>query len=219
MKEALDESHRWYKETLAKKTLKALAENNISGCYVETAEDARNKVMSLIPSGSKVGYGGSLTLDQIGIKEILRKGDYNFIDFQRPGINDDDKNRLCRECLLADIFLMSSNALTIEGQLVNIDGTGNRVAALIFGPSKVIVVAGVNKIVPDVDAAIHRIRNYITPIHARRRDKQLPCAKTGNCVDCHAPDRSCSALVIIEHQKLKYKERIMVIIVGQELGL
>lgn len=219
MKDALTESRKWYKETLAKKTLVSLEKNNISGCYVETAEKAREEVMRQIPAGSTVGYGGSLTLDQLGVKDILRQGDYEFLDRQNPNLSENEINILRRESLFADVFLMSTNALTAEGQLVNIDGIGNRVAALIYGPARVMVVAGINKIVPDLEAAISRIKNSVAPIHAKRRDKKLPCAKTGHCVDCHAPERFCNALVIIEHQYLKNKERINVMIVGEELGL
>jgi len=219
MNKALNESLIWHKKMLAQKTIKSLEKNNIGGCYVETLKDARNKLVDLIPKGSKVGYGGSLTLDQIGIKKILREGDYHLLDREVPGITQDELYEVYRESLLADVFLMSTNAVTMEGQLVNMDGEGNRVSALIFGPKKVIILAGINKIVPDVEAAIYRIKNYITPIHARRRGKPLPCGKTGFCVNCHADVRSCSALTIIEHQKLKNKERITVIIVGEELGL
>lgn len=219
MIDALAESHKWYKKIHVQDTLKSLEKNNISGLYVETAQDACNSVLDLIPAGSKVGYGGSLTLDQIGIKEILRKGNYDFIDREPAEIDENVQHKLRRESLLSDVFLMSTNAITMEGHLVNMDGTGNRSAALIFGPSKVIVIAGVNKIVPDKEAAINRIKNYVAPIHARRRNRLLPCAKTGKCMNCHASDRFCNALVTIEHQYFKNKGRITVIIVGKELGL
>ena len=124
---------------------------------------------------------------------------------------------LRKESLLSDVFLSSTNALTMDGKLVNIDGLGNRVAALIFGPKKVIVVAGINKIVPDVEAALDRIKNYVTPIHGKRRDRAIPCAKTGKCVDCHVPLRSCNAVVTIEGQR--HMDRMTVIIFGEELGL
>ena len=219
MNNALNESRKWYQEKLVEKTIQSLEKNNISAGYVETAEDARNKLISLIPADSTVGYGGSLTLNQIGVKQILRNGNYTYIDRHLPEVDENEFNKLRRESLLADVFLMSTNALTMEGQLVNIDGSGNRVAALIYGPSKVIVVAGINKIVPDLEAAIDRIKNHVAPIHARRRSRPVPCAKTGHCVDCHTPARFCNALVVIEHQYLKNKERITVVIVGQELGI
>ena len=219
MNDATTESIEWFKETLAGKVIESLEKNNLCGLYARTEEEALEKVLSLIPAGSTVGHGGSLTLEQIGAIEALRKGNYNFIHRRKPDISAEEQHRLRKESLFADVFLMSTNALTMDGKLVNIDGIGNRIAALIFGPSKVIIVAGINKIVPDVDEALHRIKNYVTPIHTRRRGKQLPCAKTGNCVDCHAPTRSCNAVVTIEHQYRKDKDRITVIIVGKELGL
>jgi hypothetical protein len=219
MKDTLGESYRWYKERLAEETIESLDRNNISACYVDTVEAARSKVISLLPQGSKVGYGGSHTLEQLGIMEVLRNGSYDFIDRMITGITEIDKYRLRRESLLTDVFLMSTNALTIGGQLVNIDGSGNRTAALIFGPSKVIIVAGINKIVPNIEAAIYRIKNYVAPIHAKRRDRQLPCAKEGKCVNCHAPKRFCNSLVITEHQYYANKGRLTVVIVGKELGL
>jgi len=219
MNDSLAESYRWYKEKLARETIESLAKNNIGACYVDTAEDACRKVISLIPPGSKVGYGGSLTLQQLGVMAVLRDGNYDFIDRKIPEITEIDNHRLRRESLLADIFLMSTNALTLNGQLVNMDGVGNRTAALIFGPAKVIVIAGINKIVPNVEAAIERIKNYVAPIHAKRNDRRLPCAEQAKCVNCHAPKRFCNSLVITEHQYLENKERLMVVIVGEELGL
>ena len=219
MKDSFVESHVRHRENRIAKTLQSLEKNNIRSCYVENAADACRKAISLIPKGAKVGYGGSLTLDQIGIKEILRKGDYNLLDRHLPGVTETEDIRLRKESLLSDVFLTSTNALTEQGQLVNIDGTGNRVAALIYGPAKVIVIAGFNKIVPDVETAVHRVKNYAAPSLARKRNRLLPCAKTGKCVNCHSDERFCYALAIIEHQKLKYMERITVIIVGEELGL
>jgi len=211
------ETKDWYQETLVLKVIDSLERNNMRGLYVNTKEETLEKVLSLIPEGSKVGYGGSLSLDQIGVKDILRTGNYRFIDRQKPGLSEDEVTELRKESLLSDVFLTSTNALTVDGKLVNIDGYGNRVAAIIFGPPKVIVIAGINKIVPDVDAAMQRIRNYTAPIHAKRRDRPLPCAKTGTCVDCRTPERSCNAVAIIEHQR--HKDRITVIIVREELGL
>ena len=219
MKQKLVESKKWFNSKLAEKGVRALKQNNIDALIVENENDACQKIINLIPAGSKIGYGRSLTLEQIGIKKILSNGGYNFIDFLKPGLSEIEKERLCKKSLLADVFLMSTNALSLDGHLVNIDGRGNRVAALIYGPSRVIIVAGINKIVADDQTAINRIKNYVAPIHARRRNKHVPCATVGECVNCHAHDRSCNALVIIEHQYFKYKDRIKVIIVKKELGL
>lgn len=211
------ETREWYEETLAHSVIQSLEKNHITGFYVKSKEEALEKVRSLIPEGSKVGYGGSLTLDQIGIKNLLRAGNYRLIDHAKAGISEEEMDTLQKESLSADVFLSSTNALTRDGKLVNIDGNGNRVAALIFGPKKVIIVAGINKIVPDVEAAIDRIKNYVAPIHGRRRNRPIPCAKTGKCIDCRVPLRSCNAVVTIENQR--QTDRMTVIIVGEELGL
>ncbi len=215
--ERASESIEWYKEVLASKVISSLEKNNMTGIYVKTREEALRKALSLIPEGSRVGYGGSLTLEQIGVIDVLRKGNFHLYDRGKPKLSEDEIERLRKESLLADVFLMSTNALTIDGKLVNIDGYGNRVAALSYGPSKVIIVTGVNKIVPDQESAIRRIKDYVAPIHARRRNRPLPCAKTGNCVDCRATLRSCNILTVIEHQR--QKDRITVIICGEKLGL
>jgi len=211
------EARQWYAETLARRAIEALEKNNMTGFYASTQEAALKKALSLIPKGSKVGYGGSHTLDQIGIKEALRAGDCHLIDRNQPGIDDEQMDKLRRESLTADVFLMSTNALTLDGKLVNIDGYGNRLAAMIFGPPKVIIIAGTNKIVCDVEAGIRRIKDYVSPIHAKRRQRPLPCATTGYCVDCRAPERACNSLVITEGQR--QKDRITVIIVGEDLGI
>jgi len=214
----ITEIKEWYKETLAHKVIDSLEKNNIPAFYVKTKEEAREKILSLIPMGSKVGFGGSVSLNQIGVKDALRTGNYHLIDRDKPGLTEEEINELRKESLLADVFLTSTNALTIDGKLVNIDGVGNRVAALVFGPSKVIIVAGINKIVPDLEAAMWRIKNYAAPMNARRLERLLPCAQTGKCVDCRAPTRFCNAVVTIEHQ-YQNDNRIIVIIVGEELGL
>ncbi len=219
MNDNFEVSRKWHKELIARKTIQSLENNNIAALYAETADDACLQVLHRIPEGSKVGYGGSLTLDQLGLKETIRKGKYNLLYRQLYGMSEDEQDKVRRESLFSDVFLMSTNALTMEGHLVNIDGIGNRVAALIFGPPKIIVISGVNKIVPDYEAAVYRIKNHVAPIHAKRRNKNLPCAETGFCVNCHSPERFCNALVVIEHQYLKNKDRITVVIVGEELGI
>lgn len=215
--EKLVETKHWYNEMLAGRVIKSLEKNSMNGIYVQTKEEVLEKVISLIPEGSKVGTGGSLTLDQIGVKDMLRKGNFSFIDRNLPGLSEEESHQMRRDSLHADVFLTSTNALTMDGKLVNIDGTGNRVAAISYGPTKVIVVAGINKIVTDLEAAIRRIKDYVTPLHARRRDRSVPCAKAGVCVDCKIPERSCNIVTIIEHQR--HKDRITIIIVGEELGL
>ncbi|MFC1820725.1 lactate utilization protein [Thermodesulfobacteriota bacterium] len=215
--EKLAQTKHWYNEMLAGRVIKSLEKNNMTGLYVQTKNEALEKVISLIPEGSKVGTGGSLSLDQIGIKDVLRTGNYNFIDRNLPELGEDEAQQMRRDSLFADVFLTSTNALTMDGKLVNIDGIGNRVAAISFGPDKVIVVVGINKIVTDQETAIRRIKDYVTPLHAKRRDRSVPCAKTGVCVDCKIPERLCNIVTIIEHQR--QRDRITIIIVGEELGI
>jgi hypothetical protein len=207
----------WYKETLTGKVIKALEKNNMSGFYVKTKDEAREKILNLIPEGTSVGYGGSVSLEQSGILESLRKGNYRLIDRSVPGLTREQTFQLRKDSLTARVFLMSTNALTMDGKLVNIDGYGNRVAALSFGPARVIILAGVNKIVPDLEAAISRIKNYVCPLHAHRMELPVPCATTAECADCRSRDRFCCITNIVEYQL--NKERITVIICGEELGL
>ncbi|MBI5969220.1 MAG: lactate utilization protein [Deltaproteobacteria bacterium] len=197
--------------------LQSLRKNQIDALYVANRQEAVKEILALIPEGSTVGYGGSLTLDELGIKEVLQKGNYKYIDRGRPGISPEEMFTLRRECLLADVFLCSTNALTRDGKLVNIDGVGNRLAALTFGPKKVIVVAGLNKIVDDVEKGLTRIRSHVAPLHARRRGWKVPCAQTGTCMDCRSPDRICNILSVVEFQR--EKGRLTVVLVGQSLGL
>ena len=166
--------------------------------FVERSDAAVNMIFDMILPEAKVSMGDSMTLRQIGIIDELRKRG-NIVRSQ------------------SDVFLTSSNAVTLDGKLVNIDMTGNRVSSMIYGPKRVIVVAGVNKIVPDVDAAIHRIKNVIAPYHARTAGAKTPCAVDGYCSDCKSPGRICSVTTIIE--KKPRVTDLAVILVGEDLGL
>ncbi|UCG15832.1 MAG: lactate utilization protein [Phycisphaerales bacterium] len=204
--------------------LQRLGENNISAFYADTGREAFAMVMAMIPERSVVGFGDSLTLRQIGVVEALEDGDYTFLNPWRPGTSVDENVRLKKRALTADVFVTGTNALTLDGKIVNVDGHGNRVAAMLFGPGKVIIVAGVNKIVENVDAALRRIREKTAPLNVRRHpdlDPAPPCGETGVCSDCSSPWRICNKTVIIEREysNSKYKPIITVIVVGEELGL
>ena len=213
----LEEARESLKQVLVQEVIGALKKNQIEAFYAPNREEAFKMVMDRIPPGSKVGYGGSLTLEELGIKSALKQGNYRFVDRERPGVSPEELFELRRQCLLSDVFLSSANAITRDGKLVNIDAFGNRVAALAFGPSKVIVVAGVNKVVDDLDRALDRIRNYVTPLHTRRRGWKVPCAQTGSCADCRSPERICGFVSVMEFQR--DKGRVTVILVGEPLGL
>lgn len=212
-----NEAKKAFQEIHVQEVITALKKRHMEASFVPNKEEALKTVLSLIPEGSKVGYGGSLTLDELGIKEVLKKGNYQLIDRGRPGTSEAELFLLRRESLLTDVFLCSTNALTRDGKMVNIDGSGNRLAALTFGPKKVIVVVGVNKIVENVERGLERVRNYAAPLHARRRGWDLPCAKTGSCVDCRSPRRICCTVTVTEYQRVK--GRITLILVGETLGI
>ena len=213
----LAEAREALKQVLVKEVIESLKKNQIEAFYVPNREEAFKMVMDRIPPGSKVGTGGSLTLEELGLKTALKQGNYHFIDRERPGASAQETFELRRQCLLSDVFLCSANAITRDGKLVNIDAFGNRVAALAFGPSKVIVIAGINKVVDDFDGTLNRIKNYVTPIHTRRRGWKTPYAQTGSCVDCRTPDRICGFVSVVEYQR--DKGRITVILVGEPLGI
>ncbi len=204
-------------QVLVQEVLQSLIKNRFEALYASSREEARKKILAMIPTGASVGYGGSLTLDELGIKDVLKKGNYQFIDRGRSETSAEELFKLRRESLLSDVFLCSTNALTKDGKLVNIDGIGNRLAALTFGPKKVIVVAGLNKVVDDVEEGLKRIRNSVAPLHARRRGWKVPCANTGYCMDCRSADRICGTITITEFQR--EKGRLTVILVGESLGL
>jgi L-lactate utilization protein LutC len=201
-----------------------LRENNISAFYVRDSREAFEKVMSMIPEGSVVGFGDSLTLRQIGVLQALEKGKYTLLNPWKPGITVEENIKLKKRALTSDVFLTGTNALTADGKIVNVDGHGNRVAAMLFGPDRVIIVVGVNKIVANVEEALKKIREKTAPLNVKRHpefDPMPPCGETGVCTDCSSPWRICNKTVIIEREydNDKYKPIITVIIVGRNLGI
>jgi hypothetical protein len=182
---------------------------------IENGEKAAGLVVDMIPEGAHVGLGGSTTIRQLGILERLRNRGIAIInDSESDEIPFDDT---MRRTLNSDVLLASSNAVTLDGKLVNIDGMGNRVAAMVFGPKKVILVIGRNKIVADMDAAIERLKNVIAPQHAMGYGARLPCATAGHCVDCNSPARICRVTTIIERKPLFTD--ISILLVDEDLGL
>ena len=198
------------------RVVKALQSRHFEACYCATKAEALQKALSYIPEGSSVGWGGSVSVEEIGLKEAVRGPKYKAID--RDAVSDPaEKTRLMKQCLSAGVFLMGTNALTQDGELVNIDGTGNRLAAMCFGPDSVIVIAGINKLAPDLDTAIARARSVAAPINAARfPGLDTPCAKTGLCGDCRSESCICNQILITRNSRPA--GRIKVIVVGEELG-
>ena len=196
--------------------LTSLKANGFEVIYADNAKEALDKVMFLIPKEAKVGIGGSVTVRDIGLVEAIEKqGNTIFMDWGKP-LELKEKLKVRKEALNSDVYLTSSNAITLQGQLVNIDGTGNRVSAMIFGPKKVIIVAGANKLVDTLDEAFARIRNIAGPLNGRRLHLKTPCALTGKCTDCNSPDRMCKVTVILE--KKPSLSDITIVLVGENLG-
>ena len=200
------------------RTMQALAKNRIPAVYTPTSAEAVKVVESMMKEGDTISCGGTVTLRETGIRDLMQSGKYHFLDREAM-----DPEEVYAKTFAADVFLTSANAITEEGQLYNVDGRGNRVAALIYGPKKVIVVAGVNKIVRNVDEAILRVKTTAAPPNALRQDMGTPCQSLGACVGtkgemcagCSHEKRMCCHYVVTSWQKT---ERIHVVLVGEELG-
>ena len=202
--------------------LRNLLANNFDARFAENSDTAKKIVSGSISKNTIVGIGDSATVRQIGIIEELEKKGVRVLNpFSRELTNDPAKTALrdniSRQIFSCDVFVCGTNAVTRDGKLVNIDAVGNRVASMIFGPRKVFIIAGKNKIVKDVDEALYRIKNLIAPFHARTKEFATPCAQTGKCGDCSAPKRICSVTSIIE--KRPWRTEISVILVDEDLGL
>jgi L-lactate utilization protein LutB len=201
-----------------------LTRNNIAAEYASTGAEARERLLEMIPQGAVVGYGDSLTLEQIGLVRALEQGPYTFLNPWAPGNSVDENIRLKKRILTCDVLVTGSNAITLEGEIVNVDGHGNRVAAMLFGPDKVLIAVGINKLVPDLPAALARIRNVAAPANVARHpnfDPMPPCGMTGVCSDCDSAWRICNKTVIIrrEFANARYAPRLHVVIIGEALGL
>ncbi len=202
-------------ENAANTIIKNLAKRQMEGYYCDTKEDALKKALELMPEGSSPGWGGSMTINEIGLMDAIKNGSYDIID--RASIKyDEEYKAIYARMVNADYFLMSTNAITMDGELVNIDARGNRVAFLIFGPSNVLVIAGMNKVVSDVEAGYKRVKDIATPPNTVRLNRNTPCATTGRCGDCYSPDCICNQTVITRRSGAP--GRIKVILVGEDLG-
>ena len=210
------------KHTIYQKKAEFVVENlkkrNMNACYYRTAAEAIGEICKLIPQKATVALGGSVSVMQSGLLTALRSMDIELLDRYRPGLSSDEVERIMLRGMTADVLVSSSNAITADGKLVNEDGRGNRVAGLIFGPKKVILMVGVNKIVPSLADGLSRIKDIAAPLNCIRLGYDTPCTHTGFCDDdnCHPPARACSQITIIESNRVK--DRLNVFLVGEELG-
>ena len=199
-------------ELLAQTVIKGLKSRNMNGYYAASKEEALELALSLIPEGSSVTMGGGMSVHEIGLVKALKEGNYNFIDRDAY----EDKRAAMLAAYDADVFLSSSNAITQDGILVNIDGNANRVSAIAQGPRKVIMIVGLNKVCDDWDGAMKRARNVAAPINTQRFGLNTPCTKTGTCMDCKSPDTICCQILITRFSR--HEGRIHVILVNDNLG-
>ena len=212
-------SREWVLQKRVERTLAALGKNGFDAIYVPTREEAVAEVLDLVPEGALVGVGGSVTVREIGILKILESRGNKIADHweaHSKKLAPEQVMKTRKLLLSSDVLLTSTNAVTEEGELVNTDHAGQRVAAMIFGPKKVVIVAGVNKIVRDVDEALERIRNTAAPMNAKRLNLPVPCTVSGVCSDCNSQDRICNVTAIIERRPVHTD--ITVVLIGETLG-
>ena len=199
-------------ELLAQKVIKGLQSRNMTGYYAATREEALRIALSLIEKGSSVTMGGALSAHEIGLVDAVKTGDYRFIDRNAYA----DKRQAMLDAYDADWFLSSVNAMSDDGELVNIDGNANRVSAIAQGPKHVLFIVGMNKVCSDLDSAMKRARGVAAPTNAQRFGLNTPCAKTGACMNCKSPDTICCQFLITRFSR--HKDRIHVILVNDNLG-
>ena len=212
----MDKNLKWVNEQKIIRTIEALEKNNMNGYLVENEEELIDKIKEIVSEGSMVACGGSISLFETGVIDLIHQSDVLLHDRYQEGLEREQMQEIFRKAFTSDLFITSTNALTTNGCLYNVDGNGNRVAAMIYGPKEVIVIAGKNKIFDSEEEAINHIKSISAPANAVRLNKKTPCTKTGTCMNCLSADRICSSYV-----KLGYQgniNRIKIVIVDQDLG-
>jgi hypothetical protein len=206
-----------WNEKIAGKIIEHLEKRRMEGSYASSAAQARDEIVAMIPEEASVYRCGSMTTVEMGLWEKLaEKPGVKIMNPYQPGLSPEESMELRRQGMLADVMIASSNAITLDGRLVNLDASGNRIAAMTFGPQKVILVVGMNKVASDLESAMARVKHYAAPVNVMRIGFKNPCAETGVCTDCRSPQRICNMWSIIEGHMAK--GRIHVKLVGENLG-
>ena len=200
---------------LGARVVNALKSRNMDAYYVETKEEAVAKALELMPKGSTISWGGTMSVAEAGLMDAIRNGDYTLYDRDQTETAK-EREEMMHQAFFADFFLGSTNAVSEDGVLVNIDGMANRVAAYAYGPKNVLLIVGMNKVVKTQEDALHRARNEAAPINAQRFPVDTPCKKNGACSDCKSPDSVCCQFLITRFSKIP--KRIKVILVNEDLG-
>ncbi len=196
--------------------VKNLKSRHFDAYYCDTGEEALAKALELIPEGATVGWGGAMSAQQIGLMKALNEGNYNALDREKAATAE-EKAQMAKDAMFADVFLTGANALSLDGEMVNIDGTGNRVAAIVYGPGEVLVIAGMNKVMDTLEDAVSRARTVAAPMNQQRFQFKNPCTVTGSCGDCKSETCICNQILITRH--CRPVGRIKFILVGEDLGL
>ena len=216
MAESIESIREGWIETRAGKTIERLRAHEFESIFVKTKGEAVKEILKWVAPGQKVGAAGSVTIRELGVLDHLERMEVTIWDHWKSGLSEEAILETRKLQMSSDLFLGSVGAITMEGELVSIDGIGNRVNSINFGPGKVILVAGRNKIVADLQEAMKRIKNVAAPLNARRLNIDVPCAKLGKCVDCNSPERICRIVVILERKPSMTD--MLIILVGEELG-
>lgn len=207
---------RKYNEKRAQLLVKNLKARHFEACYCPDRQAALEKVLEWIPEGSVVGWGGAMSAEQIGLLNQMRTGPYQAID-RDTAATPQERVQMMKQCLQSEIFITGANAISMSGEMVNVDGIGNRVAAIVYGPDSVIVVAGMNKVVDTLEDAVTRARTVAAPRNKQRFPTQTPCEVTGSCANCKSDDCICNQILITRN--CKPAGRIKFLLVGEDLGL
>ena len=196
--------------------VKNLRKRHFEAYYCNNKAEALQKALELIPKGTSVGWGGVMSAEQIGLLDAVRQGGYQVLD-RESCTTQEERDRMALACLSADVFITGANAMSMDGQMVNIDGTGNRVAAIVYGPKKVLVIAGMNKVCDTIESAVQRARTVAAPMNMQRFMKDTPCAVTGQCGDCKSETCICNQILVTRN--CRPVNRICFLLVGEDLGL
>jgi hypothetical protein len=210
------DAREWYRGVTIERTVKALESNYFAARVFRKRKDLVNAVLDQVKPGMTVGFGGSVTIRELGLIDMLKEKGAETLDHWREGLTKEEIARIRKRQLTCDLFLSGTNAVTEKGELLNIDGVGNRINGMTYGPGKVIVISGYNKIVPDVEAALERVKNMAAPMNAKRLNLPLPCAETGRCHDCKSEARICRIVSII--QRKPNATDFSVYLLNEELG-
>lgn len=212
----MNENIKWVNEKKIEKTINNLKKNNINGYYVKDNDELINLIKDIAKEGEVVSVGGSMSLFESKVIELLRSGRYEFLDRYKKDLTQEDIKEIYRKSFFADAYFASANAITEDGKIFNVDGNGNRVAAILYGPDKVVLIVGVNKIVKNIEQAVSRNRAISGPANAKRLNLSTPCVKTGQCMECNSEDRICCEYTVIKRQR--NPKRMHVIFINDTLG-